>query len=49
MLDAVDTAVCRDPDWPVLLSEWKLDKGVRVITPYQAKRFAKAMSERNTG
>lgn len=49
LLDAVDAAVCRNPDWPVLLSEWKLDKGVRAITPYQAKRFAKAMSERNAG
>lgn len=28
------------PDWPAHLSEWKLDKGVRTITPYQAKRFA---------
>ena len=27
--------------WPLRLSEWKLEKGVRQITPYQAKRFAK--------
>lgn len=31
-------------DWPALLSEWKLDKGVRTITSYQAKRFAAHLS-----
>lgn len=36
-------AILADPDWPVALSEWKLDKGVRNITEYQAKRFVKAM------
>ena len=25
----------------MILSHWKLDKGIRQITPYQAKRFAK--------
>ena len=28
-------------DWPVLVSEFKLEKNVREITPYQAKRFVK--------
>lgn len=31
----------KDPEWPAKLSEWKLENGVRVITEYQAKRFAK--------
>lgn len=42
LIDAVDPTVCRDPEWPLKLSEWKLEKGVRSVTPYQAKRFAKA-------
>ena len=32
-------------DWPVKLSEWKLEKDVRNITEYQAKRFAKKLAE----
>lgn len=36
-------AILADPDWPVALSEWKLTKGVRNLTEYQAKRFVKAM------
>ena len=36
-------AILDDPDWPVYLSEWKISKGVRNITEYQAKRFVKAM------
>lgn len=42
LLDAVHTGICKDPDWPVRLSEWKMEKGVRVLTEYQAKRFATA-------
>lgn len=30
-----------DAEWSVKLSEWKLEKKVREITDYQAKRFAK--------
>ncbi len=33
-------------DWPAVLSEWKLDKGVRQITAYQAKRFARHIKMR---
>lgn len=44
-IDIIDPAICRDPDWPVRLSEWKLNAGVRKITPYQAKRFVKAVSK----
>ena len=32
-------------DWPVILSEWKLEKKVRSITAYQAKRFARYLKE----
>lgn len=45
VLDVVDSAICKDPEWPVKLSEWRLDKGVRELTAYQAKRFAKWLSE----
>lgn len=31
----------RIPEWQVKLSEWKLKQGVRKITEYQARRFAK--------
>lgn len=41
-IDAVDPEICKDPDWPLKLTQWKLDKQVRTITEYQAKRFAKA-------
>lgn len=40
LLDAIDPSICNDADWPVKLSAWKMDKGVRAITEYQAKRFA---------
>lgn len=45
LLDAIDASICKNPDWPVQLSEWKLAHGVRTITPYQAKRFAKAIQQ----
>ncbi len=31
-------------DWPVMLSEWKIENKVRSMTDYQAKRFAKHIS-----
>lgn len=41
LLSAEDESICKNPEWPVHLSEWKLANKVRVITPYQAKRFVK--------
>ena len=38
-IDAIDTNVCKDPNWPLKLTEWKLEHKVRAITPFQAKRF----------
>ena len=35
--------ILKNPNWPVLLSEWKIAKGVRNLTEYQAKRFVKAV------
>jgi len=35
------------PDWVVVLSHWKILKGVRAINEYQAKRFAKYLNEGN--
>lgn len=49
LITAVDPTVCEDAEWPLKLSEWKLKKGVRVITAYQAKRFVKAVQEEPTG
>lgn len=34
-------ALSEDSEWPAKLSEWKLEKGVRKITDFQAKRFVK--------
>lgn len=41
LIDAVNADVCKDPNWPLKLSEWKLNAGIRTITPYQAKRFVR--------
>lgn len=43
LIDAVDPSVCQDAEWPLKLTEWKMEKGVRTITAYQAKRFVKAV------
>ena len=43
LIDAVDPTVCQDAEWPLKLSEWKMEKGVRTITAYQAKRFVKSI------
>jgi len=42
-LDAIDPHICEDPDWPLRLSQWKLNTNVRAINPYQASRFAKSL------
>lgn len=42
-IDTVDSSICNNPNWPLMLSEWKLAKGVRTITPFQAKRFVKSI------
>ena len=41
-IDAIDTNVCKDPNWPLKLTEWKLEHKVRTITSFQAKRFVQA-------
>lgn len=41
-IDAIDINVCKDPNWPLKLTEWKLEHKVRTITPFQAKRFVQA-------
>lgn len=40
---AGDNSITKDPDWPLHLSEWKMQNNVRLITEYQAKRFVKYM------
>ncbi len=37
------------PAWMVSLSDWKESHGVRKLTPYQAKRFAKWLHENKKG
>lgn len=46
-IEDVDKSACEDADWPVKLSEWKLEKQVWNITPYQAKRFVKWVKSHN--
>lgn len=41
-IDAIDTNVCKDFNWPLKLTEWKLEHKVRTITSFQAKRFVQA-------
>lgn len=43
LIDAIDPSVCQDAEWPLKLTEWKMEKGVRTITAYQAQRFVKAV------
>lgn len=43
LIDAENPEICKDADWPLQLSEWKLEKKVRTITKHQAKRFVKAV------
>jgi len=45
LIDAVDASICENAEWPLKLSEWKLAKGVRQMTAYQARRFVKYISE----
>lgn len=42
MLDSIDADICTDPDWPLLLRDWKLETGVRKLTHYNATRFVAA-------
>lgn len=51
-IDAVDPKICENPDWPLMLSDWKFmlandpeKRAVRTITPFQAKRFARWVNE----
>lgn len=46
MIDKMNRKVCEDPEWPVKLSEWKLANDVRIMSPYQVKRFVKAISNK---
>lgn len=39
-------AIISNPDWPALLSDWKMEHGVRQITDYQARRFVRDMENR---
>lgn len=43
LIDAIDPTICQEAEWPLNLSEWKMEKGVRTITAYQAKRFVKSI------
>lgn len=45
LIDAIDPEVCKDHNWPLKLTEWKMEKDIHTITEYQAKRFVKAVRE----
>lgn len=51
-IDICDPDICKNPDWPLMLSDWKFmlandpeKRTVRAITPFQAKRFAKWVAD----
>ena len=49
-IDAVDSNICTaNIEWSLAVSEFKLEMGVRELTPYQAKRFAKWYSKQKEG
>jgi len=56
VIDKVDPEICKDPEWPLLLSDWKFmlaqdkeKRTVREITPFQAKRFVKWVKDEMPG
>ena len=48
-IDAVNPDICKDSDWPQMLTKWKMEAGVRAINAYQAKRFATWMGKQEEG
>lgn len=48
LIDAIDPEICKDSNWPLALTEWKMEKRVHTMTPYQAKRFVKSMRQKET-
>ena len=46
LIEGVDPTICENSDWPLQLSEWKLEHDVRVMTEYQAKRFVKSIKKK---
>ena len=47
LIEEIDPNICKDSDWPLKLTQWKLDKNVRAMSSYQAKRFVKAYPSLN--
>lgn len=45
-IDTVNADVCKDPNWPLKLTEWKMEYGVRTITLFQAKRFVRYITNK---
>jgi Chromosome segregation ATPases len=45
LIDAENKDVCKNPEWTLALSEWKMAKGVSKITQYQARRFVRHMQQ----
>lgn len=45
ILDSIDPSICLNKDWPLILSEWKLEKKVRILSKYQAKRYANSLKK----
>lgn len=45
MVDIAAHQICRSDNWPETLSEWKLTHNVRIMSPYQAKRFARSVKK----
>lgn len=45
ILDSIDPSICLNKDWPLTLSEWKLERKVRILSKYQAKRYANSLKK----
>jgi len=35
--------IAKNPEWDVSVVEWRIENGIRKMTPYQAKRFSKSI------
>ena len=51
-IDKIDPSICVNPDWPLMLSDWKFmlsrdkdKRSVHMITAFQAKRFVKWVAD----
>ena len=44
----LDPSVAKDPEWPVKLSEWMLEKGIHNFSEFRTRQFIKYLKENKT-